>query len=197
MIRHSDSLVLAWKIAELEARNLGSREIEPAHFFLGLLKEVDLSVGFVADYFKNGRQDSVEQLTKDVSELKSAFAAGNIESTPIRRQLRSALHSGHDSTKGRLRRSCESRKVFLSAEALSKSVVRPIHLLAALLGQMPMELREFLQKIGANYEAFIATAGRLSKERNNEGRPKIFLRKTGNVEGLEAELKRMRNGHKH
>ncbi|MCK9589646.1 MAG: hypothetical protein M0Q93_09840 [Terrimicrobiaceae bacterium] len=197
MIRHSDSLILVWKIAELEARNLGSREIEPAHFFLGLLKKVDLSIGFVADYFKNGRQDSIEQLAKDVSELKSAFSAGKIESTPTRRQLRSFLHTGHDSTEGRLRRSIQSRELFRSAESSAKSAVRPIHLLASLLGQVPKELREFLENIGADQKAFIAAADRLAKEPGVETRSKIFLRKTGNVPGLEAELKRMRNGHKH
>lgn len=197
MIRHSDSLILVWKIAELEARNLGSRAIEPAHFFLGLLKEVDLSVGFVADYFKNGRQDSVEQLAKEVSALKSAFTAGNIESTPTRRQLRSALNTGCDPIEGRLRRSSESRWLFQKAETLSKPVVKPIHLLAALLAQMPKELRKFLQNTGTDYEAFRAAADRLAKEPSIEPRPKMFLRKTGNVQGLEAELKRMRNGHKH
>jgi|GEM_PF-887549 len=197
MLRHSDSLILAWKIAELEARNLGSREIDPAHFLLGLLKEVDLSFGFVADYFKNGRQDSIEQLAKDVSHLKSAFAAGRIEPTPTRRRLRSLLHTGQESTKRRLRRSVQSREVFRIAESFSKSVVRPIHLLAAILSQMPKEVSEFLKTIEADCKSFVVVAGRLAQEPSIEPRSKSFLRKTGNVPGLKTELKRMRNGHKH
>jgi hypothetical protein len=44
MVRHIDSLILVWHIAEIEARNLGSRHIDPPHLFLGLLKIVDLDL---------------------------------------------------------------------------------------------------------------------------------------------------------
>lgn len=35
-------LKIVWQIAEIEARALGSRTIEPSHFLLGALKVVDL-----------------------------------------------------------------------------------------------------------------------------------------------------------
>ena len=31
--KHSDALLIAWRLAELEAANLGYAEIEPIHFF--------------------------------------------------------------------------------------------------------------------------------------------------------------------
>jgi hypothetical protein len=40
--RYSDSLVLSWQVAELEARRLHAPFIEPAHLLIGLSKIVDL-----------------------------------------------------------------------------------------------------------------------------------------------------------
>ena len=37
-MRHSGALLIAWRLAELEAANLRSDELEPVHFFLALLK---------------------------------------------------------------------------------------------------------------------------------------------------------------
>jgi hypothetical protein len=35
--KHSNALLIAWCLAELAAANLRSDELEPIHFFLGLL----------------------------------------------------------------------------------------------------------------------------------------------------------------
>jgi hypothetical protein len=198
MIRHSDSLILVWKIAELEARNLGAREIEPTHFFLGLLKVVDLSVGFVAQYFQKGRQDSMDQLSKDVLDLRSVFIEGGVESTPTRRRLRAHLHKGLKETEGRLRRRADSRTLFLKAETEAHEVVKPVHLLSAIFGAEIPVLESFLVEGGADYHGLAAAAGKLASVVNsNSIRPKDMLRRTGDVAGLDTELRRMRNGHKH
>ena len=49
MVRHADSLLLVWKLAELEAQHLNHTEIHPEHFFLGLLKIVDIDVTTLAE----------------------------------------------------------------------------------------------------------------------------------------------------
>ena len=41
---YSNSLILVWRIAEIEARHLKSSAIEPAHVLLGLCKVVDLDL---------------------------------------------------------------------------------------------------------------------------------------------------------
>ena len=47
---HSNSLILVWRVAEYEARNLKASMIEPSHLLLGLCKIVDVDLP-VCDVF--------------------------------------------------------------------------------------------------------------------------------------------------
>ena len=38
----SISLLVVWRLAELEAKHLGATQLEPAHFLIGLAKAVDV-----------------------------------------------------------------------------------------------------------------------------------------------------------
>src|ERR1700693_1882551 len=133
MTRHADSLILVWKLAELEARHLRNGEIEPAHFFLGLLKIVDLDVVRLAENWQAEGRDSVEQLSADVGLLRSIFTEFFIETTPLRRRLRSRLSKGVAEEKETLRRSRVARTLFRKAELMGSEIVRPDHLLVAIL----------------------------------------------------------------
>ena len=133
MIRHADSLALVWKVAEIEARHLGSPLIEPVHYFLGLLKVVDVDL----DQINSLREMStavVGEITQDLADLRLAFDRADVETTPLRRQLRSRLGKSADKKYGRLHRSSQSRTAFKISEAFVKSgVLKPIHLLSILV----------------------------------------------------------------
>jgi hypothetical protein len=193
MTRHSDSLILVWKIAEAEARNLGSVEIEPVHLFLGLLKIVDISAGFVAEYFQKGRQESIEASTYDIFVLRATFADAGLESTPLRQELRLRLRNSSEKSSGRLRRSNEARMVFREAESAALLIVRPINLLSALLTARIPALEAFLSEVGLNYPDLV-TVVQTSARTNGGGKdaPNLLGRK-GKLSGVESELRRMRN----
>lgn len=152
MTRHADSLILVWKLAELEARHLRNREIVPAHFFLGLLKIVDLDVVRLAENWQAEGRDSVGQLSADVELLRSIFTESLIETTPLRRRLRSRLSKGTAEERGALRRSGSARTLFAKAEAMGSEIVRPDHLLAAILDNNIPEVNRVLADSGIDRE---------------------------------------------
>ena len=152
MIRHADSLILVWKLAELEARHLRNGEIEPAHFFLGLLKIVDLDVVRLAENWQAEGRDSVEQLSADVGLLRSIFTEFFIETTPLRRRLRSRLSKGVAEEKETLRRSRVARTLFRKAELMGSEIVRPDHLLVAILETDVPEVSRVLADSGIDRE---------------------------------------------
>ena len=83
-----DSLFLVWRLAELEAINLNSERIDPPHFFLGLLKVVDIDLWRLL--LKKGRvaeDGGVEALADSIPSLRPA----TIDSAfSLRRPSRSA-----------------------------------------------------------------------------------------------------------
>jgi hypothetical protein len=117
-------------VAEFEARNLGASTIEPVHFFLGLLKSVDVDL---VKLIKQLDKDiaTVAGIASDLADVRTAFQRSEVETTLIRRKLR-RLIGKHDSDRAaHLRRSSRSRVLFGVAEAFVKNgIVKPIHLLS-------------------------------------------------------------------
>jgi ATP-dependent Clp protease ATP-binding subunit ClpC len=136
MVRHIDSLVLVWRIAEIEAIHLGSRQIDPPHLFLGLLKVVDLNLEKV---LAGTTSLHVESVAREVQALRDCFGEFVLDTTRLRRRLRRRLGKDKiqdESLVKRIRRSSSSRAIFLDAESLaekSEGIVHPLHLLTALL----------------------------------------------------------------
>ena len=73
MIRHTNSLVLVWRLAELEAANLKSDQIEPAHFFLGLFKVVDLDLDALWGKSPQFQLMDGAEIGNDVAVLRDCF----------------------------------------------------------------------------------------------------------------------------
>ena len=74
------------------------------------------------------------EITQDLADLRLAFDRADVETTPLRRQLRSRLGKSADKKYGRLHRSSQSRTAFKISEAFVKSgVLKPIHLLSILV----------------------------------------------------------------
>jgi ATP-dependent Clp protease ATP-binding subunit ClpC len=182
MVRHADSLILVWKLAELEARYLRNREIDPAHFFLGLLKIVDIDVVRLAENWQPEGRDSVEQLSADVELLRSIFTESLIETTPLRRRLRSRLSKGAAEEREVLRRSGSARALFAKAETMNSEIVRPDHLLAAILDTNISEVSRVLadsgidrEKLTRDVKAVLVAAP--PREKSNSS-PRVKRRKT-------------------
>ena len=155
MIRHSKSLLLVWRIAELEASNLRQETIKPAHLFLGILKVVQIDVSKV---LRNQGEDSLDEIKRDIAGLKSCVGEYVLDLTYTRRFLRSILPEGSSgSSKDRLRRAKSARLVFAGAETLAqktRSPVLPTHLLIALLESEEAQIKTVLEKVHVEMDEF-------------------------------------------
>jgi len=138
-LRHSDSLLIAWRVAELEAANLHCAELEPEHYFLALLKLVELDVAAILAENTTLSDQRIQQEVCSVLKLASCFETAGLETTQTRRRLRRALPRGSNAEKAatHLRRSGLSREVFAEADQVAAQVtcgvVEPLHLLAGIV----------------------------------------------------------------
>lgn len=138
-LRHSDSLLIAWRLAELEAANLHCAELEPEHYFLALLKLVELDVAAILAENTTLSDQLIQQEVCSVLKLASCLATAGLETTQIRRRLRRALPRGSKSEKvdTHLRRSGLSREVFAEADQVAAQttceMIEPLHLLAGIV----------------------------------------------------------------
>ena len=156
-IRHSESLILIWRLAGLEARNLNAANIEPNHLILGLCKSVDVDLLALLKKDAPDRDEVLEELLREIRRLRTVFHAAGLDACAFRRALR-AKHGCKlvsPSVAAQLRRSADTKRIFADAEhfaELDSSDVFPVHLLYAatispdelrdnLLDQMGVELK--------------------------------------------------------
>jgi ATP-dependent Clp protease ATP-binding subunit ClpC len=149
MVRHIDSLILVWQIAEIEARHLGSRQIEPSHLFLGLLKIVDLDLEKALA--KSSSYDAVI-VSDQVGILRRSLGEYDLDTTRIRRRFRRYLKAGEPIDRSiHLRRSQKARAAFARAEALAEKAsgnVHPMHMIVALLQGQDTNIESILEEVG-------------------------------------------------
>ena len=135
---HSNSLILVWRVAEFEARNIKASTIEPTHLLLALCKIVDVDLLALVPKNAPDRDEILEELLREVRRLRNVFRAAGLDARAFRRRLR-AKSGGNRfslSESGRLRRSKKAKQVFADAEhfaALADCTVHPAHLLYAVL----------------------------------------------------------------
>jgi len=134
--RHSNSLILIWRIAEFEARNLNASTIEPTHLLLGLCKIVDLDLPELVSKDSPDRDEVLEELLREVRRLRTVFRAAGLDAKVFRRRLRRASPERRFSLdeSERLRRSSAAKQIFADAEhfaQLGSGTVYPVHLLYA------------------------------------------------------------------
>lgn len=140
MASYSPSTILAWNIAAIEAKTGNATELEPAHLLLGICKLCDLDGESLPIEVNEGEKELVQEIQADIITLKQLFERGKLNPTDFRRRLR-AIVCKPDSGKNInevIHRSTDSRCVFLRAEEiaaqmLGNEVIRPLHLLQALL----------------------------------------------------------------
>ena len=136
--RHSNSLILVWRVAEFEARHSKASTIEPTHLLLGLCKVVDLDLTEFVSKDLPDRDEVLEELLREVRKLRTVFRAAGLDAKMFRRRLRRASPERRfalDDSE-RLRRSPAAKQVFADADhfaQLGSSTVYPVHLLYATL----------------------------------------------------------------
>ncbi len=135
---HSNSLVLVWRVAEVEAKRLNAHEIEPIHLLIGLCKTVDLDLPELISKDRPDRDDVLEELLREVRRLRTVFRTAQVKVASLRRKLRgSPLDRRFTMPESQtLHRSIEAKKVFADAEhfaQITASPVYPVHLLYATL----------------------------------------------------------------
>ena len=137
-VRHSHSLILMWRLAELEARQLNASTIEPTHLLLGLCKSVDLDLPALVPKDSPDRDEVLEELLREVRRLRTIFRAADLDARIFRRALRSKSGGNRvaPSETQCLRRSKAAKQVFADAEhfaEMANSAVFPVQLLYAVV----------------------------------------------------------------
>ena len=136
---HSNALLIAWRLAELEAANLRSAELEPIHFFLGLLKLSELDLEPILAENTSLSNAQILREIESVQQMASCFSLLGMETTQTRRRLRRSLPSGSGEveTGQHFRRGMASRDVFSRADELAlthgSDSVQPLHLLSSIV----------------------------------------------------------------
>ena len=150
---HSNSLLLVWKVAELEARRLKAQFLEPSHLFLGLCKTVSLDLPSLVSKDKPDRDAVLEEFLREIRRVREVFSQAGFDARRFRRHFRAALGAGSSAqaTAGRLHRTDAAKEVFAAAEgfaALANSPVYPVHLLYASLVAEDEKRDEVLAALG-------------------------------------------------
>jgi hypothetical protein len=151
--RHSESLILIWQLAELEARHLHSPTIEPTHLLLGLCKSVDVDLLALFVEHSPNRDEILEEVLREVRRLRTIFETSGLDARAFRRALRrqAAGPEGSPPESQRLRRSKSAKQVFADAEhfaEIGNCTVFPVHLFYAVLSSMGETHGSLLVRLG-------------------------------------------------
>jgi ATP-dependent Clp protease ATP-binding subunit ClpC len=137
-IRHSDALLIAWRLAEFEACHLGDETLMPVHFFLGLLKLPELDLFTILSEGSALNDTRIQQEAARAEHLGRLFSQAGLDTTTTRRRLRKALPRGtaDQSSDRHIRRGEAARALFkLAEDELAESggtILEPVHLLNAM-----------------------------------------------------------------
>jgi hypothetical protein len=151
--QHSQSLLLVWRVAEIEARQAKSKEIAPTHFFIAICKVVDLDLPALFPEARPERDAILEECLHEVGRLRRVFELAHIDAASLRRRLRSQCKQENHAVQGEefLHRSNAARAVFADAEAFADFAsvpVFPIHLAYSLLIALMPDTQETLRQRG-------------------------------------------------
>jgi ATP-dependent Clp protease ATP-binding subunit ClpC len=159
-IRHSNALQIAWRLAELEVANLRQPELEPVHFFLGLLKLVELDLNAILGDNSTLSTSQIQDELGHVEQLDRCFQAAGLETTVTRRRLRQTLPRGEAEIKAgqHIRRGSHAREMFALAEQSIRVgtdlVLKPLHLLRSMLHLDCHWISETLETAGVDMGDF-------------------------------------------
>lgn len=161
----SHSLLLIWKIAELEARNLRAEHLEPSHFLLSLAKVVDVDLVSLLDSKSADRDAVLEEFLRETRKLRETFQMAGLDPKAFRRCYRKLyLESNIAAISPEvLHRSTRSRQAFRSAVKLASGMGRPVSPLYLLIAVLELEDKErdaLLGRMESGTKMLIAAARR-------------------------------------
>lgn len=137
--KHANALLIAWRLAELEVANLHANELEPVHFFLGLLKLSELEIKSILEDNISLTNDQITREIESVQQMSECLSSLGLDTTQTRRRLRRSIPAGSGNIKfgKHVRRGDAARNAFLGADELAlkyqSSTVQPLHLLASVM----------------------------------------------------------------
>jgi len=189
------SIELIWQIAMQEAAAGEFKEIEPDHFFNALLKFSELSIEKISEISHSPKE--ADDLKDNIIKIGDELRRCNIDSTDVRRKLRSLLGSGGNPYDGgQLHRSSSSRILFKKSANLAfengYDTITPLHLLGAIFSTPTPAIKNvielsalesvnvpsltpLLDKFGRNLIA-LASSGDISKNDNRSAEKKLLIR---------------------
>jgi ATP-dependent Clp protease ATP-binding subunit ClpC len=153
---YSNSLMLAWQVADLEAKHLQAAFLEPAHLLLGLCKCVDIDVPGSVPAGLPERERLIEELLREFRRLREVFHSAGFDAMRFRRHYRTVLPEGSAGLTpplARLHRNDAARDVVSEAEriaAVSGGIIYPIHLLYSLLAEDDPQREKAMAAVGLN-----------------------------------------------
>lgn len=96
MPEYSNSLMLTWQVAAMEACAGKHSTIKPGHYFIALCKMGDLPVRNMVEQVEDDNlRACLPQIEADISELQRVFATVDFDVVRFRRRLRAVLGSEH------------------------------------------------------------------------------------------------------
>ena len=173
--QHSNSLILVWRLAELEARNVKASTIEPVHLFLGLCKSVDIDLTSIVAKESPNRDEMIEEFLREVRRVRTIFHAVSLDARAFRRALRRKCVGDRiapQETKT-LHRSKAAKQIFADAEQIAEignSAVYPVHLLSAVIATKDNVRDDLMNQSGIEPAQLKKTAMReaISAERSKK-----------------------------
>lgn len=170
----SPSTDICWRIAEAEAALAGFPVIDPAHFWIGVCKAVDLELSTLLDAAAPDWKAAEERISADFSEVTKVFAKVGLSAVKLRRTLRAELGQGTETAERPLHRSPELRKVFKQGAVLASAdggSLRPAHLLVALIEGGDPVFPAVLTKLGFDsFEVLQELRQKLSRLKTQQNR---------------------------
>ncbi|MCZ2075598.1 MAG: hypothetical protein LC130_11445 [Bryobacterales bacterium] len=143
-MKTSTSIELLWQMAAQEAIAGEFAEIEPEHFFAAVLKFAEIPVAELGNVASGAHVP--EELAADVEKVRQVLQSREIDTTRVRRELRTRLGKGRSPYDGgQKHRSEGSREMFNAAARLAddsgSEVLGAEHLFAALLASPTEAMR--------------------------------------------------------
>lgn len=173
MLIHTNSIVLIWKIAGMEASALRHEFIDKEHMFIALCKAHELLEG---DSLKQlGWEISTDVLKEELSPILSAFEKSRVDPRYLRRRIRALLgKGGFKRPEGAvIHRSEECKEYFNRAEKAAElegnPFLYPVHLFKVLLLDPGPQIEKALRDLKTPPKDILALLPERPIHRKKEG----------------------------
>jgi len=163
--KHSDSLIIVWRIAQFEAKQLRASAIEPVHLFIALCKIVDVDLPELISKNMPDRNEILEESLRETRRIRTIFRVADVNAKILRRNLRRIFVREQSDARNPkpIRRSSASKDVFGEAEHFAEATnekVYPVHLLYALMLSADKDRDTELAEMGISKKRLLNVAKR-------------------------------------